>query len=176
MGHSKPLLGGVVAVAAMALSAAPASAVDAGQLVSGTAVGTIALTIGTPGAFTGFSPGTTSGAAGTLVATSTNPSWTLSAKDAAVTTPGKMDAAGGATCDGGVSSLSDSLKVTVTGAGTSAGQISISDTAQTVASSPAAGLPIAAAVLSTGYQQTIGSTEALEAGCVYSLTTTYTLQ
>jgi hypothetical protein len=52
--------------------------------------------------------------------------------------------------------------------------VSISGSNQTVASASAQ--PLAANLLTTNYSQTIPSNEVMLTGCVYSLTSTYTLQ
>jgi hypothetical protein len=166
-----------VLVAFGAFSAFAPGAFAADQTVAGTTAGTLSLSVGTPAAFgTTLSPGTTQTAVGTLLATSTNPSWNLAVRDNA-STPGKMDALGGLTCTGSEANLTNALSVNVTGGGTSAGPVSISGVDQTVASAGGSNpdAPLAAATLTNNYSQTIGSGETLTAGCVYSLTATYTL-
>jgi hypothetical protein len=173
----KVLIAALATVGAFAALVPSAFAAD--QTVAGTTLGTLSLSVNTPAAFgSTLSPGTTATGTGGLLATSTNPSWTLSAKDAAATTPGKMDSAGGPLCTGSESSLQSAVSVTISGGGTSAGPVTLSGVDQKVASAggsvPTA--PLAAAVLTTGYSQAIASTEVLTTGCVYSLTATYTLQ
>ena len=175
-----------VAVAATAIGVfglmpSTAAAVEVGDTVTGTTLGTLSLTVGTGATFgTTLAPGTTPTATGALTATSTNPSWTLSVQDNLAVvdgTPGTMQAAAGVTCDNGVAELPNATNVTVTSAVpgvTSAGQKAISGSAQTVASASSALL--AANVFTTDYSVAIPAGTALEAGCVYSMTATYTLQ
>jgi hypothetical protein len=155
----------------------PAVVVVAGGLRAGP-LALITLTNGTNATFgTTLAPGATPTASGTLIATDTSTTWTLQVKDSSATTPGKLDAAGGPTCAGSESSLASAVSVAVSGAGTSAGAVSISGTNQTVASA-GGGNPTAtlsATTLTTSYTQPIAATELLTAGCVYSLTATYTL-
>lgn len=164
----------VVATAAVAVFAAPAGA--ATEVVSGTTTGTLALANGTGATFlTNFTPGGTATASGSLTATDTSPSWTLSVKDAAATNAGHMAAAASG-CTGSDASLTNALQTHVTsalGGVTSAGPVSISGTNQTVASATAQAL--AASVLTTAYTQVIPSTQVMVTGCAYSLTATYTL-
>jgi hypothetical protein len=80
-------------------------------------------------------------------------------------------------CTGSDAQLANPLDVTVNSlvpGVTSAGSKSISGTAQTVASSTSALL--AANLLTTNYSQVIPSSEIMLAGCVYTMTATYTLQ
>ena len=154
-------------------------AADLGLPVSGTTLGSLALTVNTPAVFTtGFSPGNTASASGIVLATSTNPSWTLTAKDNG-DGAGKM-VVGATGCDGSDSELDNALKITVDGnvltGGQSAGQKTLSGTAQTVASAGAGSLlPIAAAPLTVAYSQVIPDDQIMTAGCIYGLTTTFTI-
>lgn len=163
--------------AAMGLIATPAMALSTGEAVTGTTLSSLSLTAGTGAVFaTNFSPGNTATSTGALTATDTNNSWTLQVKDSG-TGAGKMVSAGGPTCSGSDSTLTDPLAVSVTsplGGVTSAGQVSISGTNQTVAS--ATNQLLAADVLTTNYSQPIPANQVMTAGCVYSLTATYTLQ
>lgn len=152
----------------------------ASQLLGGTASALISLTAQTPATFgTTLAPGATvTSTGGTLTAVSTSLSWSLTVKDAAAGNPGHL-IAGNTGCTGSTSALSNAVKVTVTpviavGAIIGAGQKSISATDTVVSSSTNALL--STAVFNTVYQQTIGGAEILTAGCVYSMTATYTLQ
>jgi hypothetical protein len=172
------------AVAALAVASAPAQALDLGLPVSGTTLGSLALTVDTPAVFlTNFAPGKTATTTGAVLATSTNPTWTLTAKDAAASNAGKMKPTGG-TCTGSDTVLTDSLQLAVSGTaltgGQSAGTVTLTGTAQTVASaSPTGGplgvsnvLPLAAAPLTVAYTQTFPDSQKMVEGCVYGLTTT----
>lgn len=167
-----------LAAAACGAQAAPALALD--QLVSGTTLSTLALTAATPATFgTTLAPGATSNSTGgTLLATSTSPSWALSVKDQAVGTPGHLVAAG-VGCTGSAANLANAVTVTVTptianGSITSAGSKTVTGADVGVAS--AANVLLAATSFDTAYQQIIGGAELLTAGCVYSLSATYTIQ
>jgi hypothetical protein len=168
-------------VAALAATAPSAFAVGADLPVSGTTLGSLALTVSTPAVFTtSFSPGNTASASGVVLATSTSPSWTLTAKDNG-TGAGKMIQTGG-TCTGSDSQLTNALTLTVDGTaltgGQSAGSKTLSGSAQTVASASAGAtnlLPIAAAPLTVAYSQVIPTTQVMTAGCIYGLTTTFTI-
>ena len=161
------------AMLALGAFAGPAMAAGAGEVVSGTTLGTLALT-GTSATFTtGFDPGGTAAASGLLTATNTAATSTLTVLDAVATAPGHMLAAGTG-CTGSAPSLTNALTTNVTGSGvTGAGAKSITGTATTVASATA---PLAAAALSTAYTQVIPSAQVMLTGCVYSLTASYTLQ
>jgi hypothetical protein len=166
-----------IAIAAVLAPVSPALALD--QVVSGTTGTSLALSVPTPAVFaTNFAPGNTAtSTGGTLTAVSTNPSWTLSAKDGAASgANGKMDAAaiGCATSPSELASaLSlDTVPAVPNGSITSVTR-SLTGSNQTVASATA--VPLAASVFNTNYSQPIGAGEPLQAGCVYSLTTTFTL-
>jgi hypothetical protein len=172
------LAAATAAIGALGVMPSTAAAVDVGDTVTGTTLGTLSLTVGTGATFgTNLAPGATPTAVGALTATSTNPSWTLSVKDNAATgTPGTMDAAA-AGCDNSVAELPNATNVTVTSAlpgVTSAGQKAISGASQTVAS--ASSQLLAANLFTTNYSVAIPASTALTAGCVYSMTATYTLQ
>lgn len=176
---SRRLFAGLAASAAICgVQATPALALD--QVVSGTTLSTLALTAATPATFgTTIAPGATANSTGgTLTATSTSPSWSITVADQAAGTPGHLVAAG-VGCTGSASSLANAASVTVTpvianGSITSAGAKSLSGSATQVVS--AANALLAATVFTTAYQQVVGSSEILTAGCVYSLTATYTIQ
>jgi hypothetical protein len=164
-------------VMVLAAGSGSASAATATQQVSGTALGLLAIASVTPATFTtGFQAGSTATATGSLLTTDTSPSWTLSVEDTATASPGHM-VAGSTGCSDSATSLQDPLAVTVTsvlGGSTSAGAVSISGSNQTVNS--ATNQLLAASIFTTSYSQTFAASEALRAGCVYSLTATYTLQ
>ena len=169
--------GALIVMIGIGALASPAYAVSAGESVSGTTGTSLSLTAGTGAVFaSNFSPGNTATASGLLTATDTSPSWTLQVKDTASSNAGKMAAAATA-CSGSDANLGNPLQVNVTsplGGVTSAGAVSISGTNQTVAS--ATNQLLAANALTTNYSQTISSSQVMVAGCVYSLTATYTLQ
>lgn len=163
----------VAVVAAGGILAAPAGA--ATELVTGTTAGTLALANGTGAVLSPFGPGVTGTGSGSLVATDTSPSWTLSVKDAAASNAGHM-AAAGTGCTGSDPSLTNALSVGISsllGGVNATAPVSISGTNQTVAS--ATNQLLAANALTTNYSQDIPSTQVMVTGCVYSLTATYTL-
>ena len=168
----------VVAVAGVAVFAAPAGAASIPQTVTGTALSQLTLTAGTPSAFTTFQAGSTGTATGALTATDTSPTWTLGVQD--LSADGHMQAAATG-CTGSASELGSPLQVTLSAlptGSTSAGQVTIpgktASSATTVAS--ATNALLAANVFTTTYSQAIPSNENLLAGCVYTLNATYTLQ
>src|SRR5258708_7061392 len=166
-----------ILVAVMAVLPGAVGAASTTQLVSGTALGTLAIASGGPAAFTtGFQARSTPPTTGTLIATDTNPSWSLTVEDTATGSPGHMVAAV-AGCSGSEAVLQNPLSVSVTsplGGVTSAGAVSVSGAPQTVAS--ATNQLLAANIFTTSYSQAIGSGEVLRVGCGYSLTATHTLQ
>lgn len=169
------LAAGALAVAATT----PAGAATTDQLVNGTTLGVIGLGVATPATFgTNLAPGTTpTSTLGTLTSISTSGSWTLSVKDNAVGAGHMQAAALG--CTNSPAQLANSLQVSVSpvipnGSITSGTTRTISGVNQTVASATA--VPLAATIFNTNYAQPIGASEALQEGCVYSLTATYTLQ
>jgi hypothetical protein len=162
----------MVALGAFAGPAMAAS--SAGELVSGTTLGTLALTGSTATFATNFDPGGTATANGLLTATNTAGSSTLTVGDAGTGAGHMVKAAAG--CTGSDAQLTNALTTNVTGTGvTSAGAKAIpaSTSPVTVATASA---PLAAAALTTGYSQVIPSSQVMLTGCVYSLTATYTLQ
>lgn len=167
----------VIATLAFTVAPSVAQATTTTQLVSGSAVGSIALAVGAPAPFVGgFQAGSTATTTGILTVTDTSPHWTLSVEDAATGDPGHL-VAGSSGCAGSEANLQNPLSVSVTsllGGVTSAGAVSISGAPHTVAS--ATNQLLAANVFTTNYSQTIGSSEVLLSGCAYSLTATYTLQ
>jgi hypothetical protein len=167
----------IAMIAPLASAAGPANAASATQIVSGTSLGVLAITATPTSAFTtGFQAGSTANTSGLLTLTDTNPSWNLTVKDAATSNPGHM-AASTLGCSGSESSLQNPLSVSVTsllGGVNAAGPVNISGSPQTVAS--ATNQLLAASILTANYSQPINASETLLAGCVYSLTATYTLQ
>jgi hypothetical protein len=167
----------VSAVTGVAVFASPAMAISTGETVAGTTLSSLSLTAGTGAVFaTSFSPGNTATSTGALTATDTNNSWSLKAKDTASSNAGKMQAAA-VGCTGSDAVLSNPLTASVTsllGGVTSASPISLSGTDQTVAS--ATNQLLAANLFTTNYSQAIPSAQVMLAGCVYTLTATYTLQ
>ena len=145
------------------------------QLVSGTAAPTLSLNVSTPATFgVSLAPGSdATSTGGALAVVDTNSTWTLQAQDAnSGANAGHMLAAG-VGCSGSEGALSNPLGLTVTGASGVDTPISLTGAAQTVETGTG---PLVAGVLTTSYTQDVGSSEALLAGCLYSLTTTYTLQ
>jgi hypothetical protein len=167
----------LLALLSLGTTASYAEAATATQQVSGTSLGVLAIAAAVPATFTtGFQPGSTATTTGLITVTDTSPSWSLAVQDNATGTPGHMVAAASG-CSGSESSLTNPLSVDVTsllGGVTSTGATSISGTSQTVAS--ATNQLLAANVFTANYSQTIGASEVLHTGCVYSLTATYTLQ
>lgn len=161
-------------VVAMSACAVPVFAATAGELVSGTTLGTLALTGSAATFTTNFAPGSTATANGLLTATNTAAASTLTVGDAG-TGAGHMKAAG-AGCTGSDALLTNALTTDLTGTGiTSAGVKSIpaSTSPVTVATASA---PMAAVAITTSYSQVLPSAQVMLTGCVYSLTATYTLQ
>ena len=159
----------------VAMSASPAMALTTTDTVTGTAQPELSIAVSTPAsAFTtGFQPGGTANSAGALLVTDTGSTPTLTAADVtSASNKGHMQLLNPITCSSSAAFLANPLSVTVTGTGVTSTPISLSGTGQTVA---AASAPVAAAVWDTAYQQTIGSGETLATGCVYTVTTTYTL-
>lgn len=167
-----PVLAAVVAALAVAAPAS-AGAATANQLVSGTTGGLLALTGGAAIA-TGvtLTPGATTMTSGVLSLGITLSRWTLTVQDNATGSRGHMVAAASG-CTGGEASLTNPLSVSIGGLlGVTPGPpVSISGAAQQVASGTALG----ALVLTANYSQAVNADEALLSGCVYSLTSTYTL-
>jgi hypothetical protein len=157
------------------------------QSVSGTALSSLALTVGTPATFgTSFAPGVSGdqSTGGALVVTDTSPSWHLSVQDqgsgaghlVADTTLSPLNA-----CNASESQLGQAVSVTVSPAianplasFNSDGSVTLSHAAAEVAN--ASSQLLANDILNSTYSQSIGSSEALSAGCIYDLTATYTLQ
>jgi hypothetical protein len=164
-------------LAVLGLAAFSSSAMAAGEAVSGTTTGSLSLAAGTGAVFaSNFTPGGTATQTGVLTATDTSPSWTLQVKDGAASNAGHMQAAA-VGCTGSDAALTNALTVNVTSVlsgVTSNGVTTIAGTNATVASATSALL--AANVFTTSYSQSIPATQIMLAGCVYSLTGTYTLQ
>lgn len=173
------VVAGAAAAALLTPAAASATQHTLSQAVSGTTATSIALSVPTAAAFaTNFAPGNTANSTGgTITAVSTSPSWTLAAKDGATLgANGKMDAAATG-CANSAAELANALSLSVVPAVANAAITSttrsLTGADQTVASATAA--PLASTVFNTNFSQTIGASELLQAGCVYSLTATYTL-
>jgi hypothetical protein len=152
-----------LAVATLTLAAAPR------------AYGLIVLSAGPGAALSPFQVGRTATASGSLTATDTSGSWTLTVKDTG-TGGGKMIAAATG-CTGSDATLANPLQVSVTSGlsgATSAGTISLSGADQTVLS--ATSQTLTNNTLTTNYTQVIPGTEQMLTGCVYTITVTYTLQ
>jgi hypothetical protein len=170
----------VVAGSALAaLAAAPAAQADVlTQTVTGAAADSIALSVPVAAVFgTAFTPGTTvHTTAGAVTAVSTNPSWTLNAKEASG--DGKMSRTiTTGVCANSTDILTNAPTLTVTPVIANA---SITSTAQSLTGSDklvaaATAVPLAATVFTTDYAQTLPASEILATGCTYSMTTTYTL-
>lgn len=168
----------VISVAAMGIIAAPAMAISTGETVAGTTASSLSLTAGTGAVLdpTHFQPGDTATGTGALTAIDTSPNWTMTVKDTAASNAGKLQAAA-LGCSGSDPFIGNPLQVSVSSplsGVTSAGTVSLSGTDQTVAS--ASNVLLGSAVFTTNYSQAIPSTQTMAAGCLYSLTATYTLQ
>ena len=164
----------IVALAAGSTASA-AEATSAAQSVSAATLGTLSLSVPLPVVMSGLQPGISATGTGALVVVSTKSSWSMTVQDTAVTAPGHMLAAATG-CAGSTASLASPLSVQVTsllGGVTSAGPISLSGAAQSVAT--ATGV-LGAAALVTSYTQPVSASEALLTGCGYSISATYTLQ
>jgi hypothetical protein len=167
-------IAGVGSVAAPAMAAAGAD-----NVVSGTTLGLLSLTSVTPAVFTtNFTPGGTAATTtnGTLLATNTAASSTLTVGDGGADPAGHMRATGG-TCTGSDASLTNALSTTLTAAAgiTSSGSVPIPAIASPATVATAA-IPIAAKTLTAAYGQVIPAAQVMLTGCVYTLTATYTLQ
>jgi hypothetical protein len=170
----------VAGAAVSALAIAPAAnAATLGQAVSGTTLGTLALTAETPALFaTGLAPGSTStSSGGTLTAVDTTPTWNLSVKDSVLANDGHMQATSG-TCTTSEPALANRAFVGVTpvvanAAITSSGSTEVTGADALVASATA--VPLAATVFTTAYSQAVNTNELLQSGCVYAMTNTFTL-
>ena len=174
-----------VAALGVAVFAAPAGAVSAGQAVAGTVTGTLTLTAGTPSAFTSFTQGGSyagNTAVGALTAVDTSSTWAMSVQDQ--TANGHMQASG-VGCTGSESELANPLKVTVTNLGLgsvhSDGLVTIPGHTATapgteVANQGTGTLLNSANAFTTTYGQQIDTSETLLTGCIYTETATYTLQ
>ena len=123
----------------------------------------LALGVTTPiGALAPFAPGRTATATGVLAVTSTS-GWTLTAS-----VNGRLQRS--VSCSTGASQLAQPLSVSATPlVGSSTGAKSLSSTAATVASGPTT------TTITTNVSQTVGSAEAVTAGCAYTATITFTL-
>lgn len=170
--------GALVGLAVFTGSAAAAcvpSTTVACETVAGTTVGTLSLAVSTAATFgVSLAPGTSPQATGALLVTDTGTTWTLQAQDTnAGAGAGHMVALGGPLCSGSDAALANPLGLGVSGASGTPSSINMSGSPQTVETGAG---PLAAALLTSTYTQVIPTTEAMTAGCVYNLTTTYTLQ
>jgi hypothetical protein len=194
--NTRKLLAVGAAVAAVGITAAPASALNSpdtkSDTVAGVGTGSLALSVSTPAsAFINFAPNHTATSAGAIVLTDTDTNWTLSAEDDNATTAlaghPTIDTAAGAysaaVCSGSEASVggSNTLGVKVTGItgidSTLAGAFhQIGHTAVVVAKpATSTALPLAAAAAVTSYSLPIGASEVINTGCPYTMTVTYTL-
>jgi hypothetical protein len=155
------LLGLAGAVAALAALPASAVAADTTSTVSGVVGTELSLSVAAPAAMT-FTPSTDGTASSLVSVVSTQPSWTLSIRDAGGTTPGFLDkvlpSAGG--------SLSSPLEWRLSGGST---WNALSGTAATVTT----GSLVQSQVVE--YRQQVDAAEDVAAGDTYSLVATYTV-
>lgn len=199
----------VVAGATVAGLAAAPSALAAPQVVVGTTSTTLSLSVPTPAAFTNLTPDGQEKTSSTasVAALSTNPTWTLSAKDYGTTGndgDGTMDAltasrvtalTGGiagidlsgitladpALCDNSAAELANPVQVRVQENVASAlidsvGKVALGATDTEVASSADGNvLALPLTTFDTTFYQTIGTDEAVSAGCQYNVAVAYTL-
>lgn len=170
---------GLAATGTLAIvpATAAASSASSAQVVSGTALGLLAIVAVPVASFTtGFEPGSTADTTGLITLTDTEPSWSLSVHDEATADPGHMVAASTG-CTGSAPDLADPLAVDVTSVlpgANSAGAVSISGSPTTVSSGT--DQLLADNVFTANYAQTFTPGESMLLGCVYSMTATYTLQ
>jgi len=166
----------VCGMVAAAIAAAPSSALadeTDSQLVTGTAENMLALDVPSPTILAGFLPAQTAAASALVKLTSTSPTWTLSAK---TDTNGHMAAAEEG-CDHSTRELDAPLSLIVEPIVADPRITStlrdLTSLDQTFASST--DMPVSSALFHASYTQPVRPTEVVEAGCVYSLTTTFTL-
>ncbi len=145
--------------AALLVLPAASMAASTTSTVSGTIGAELSLSASTPGAMvlTHAAPATTTSL---VTVTSTQPSWTLSIKDAAVSNPGHMVKLGAPT-----SVLENALQWSNDGT-------TFSDLSGTAATVKSGALVDTANVT---FKQSLGSTEDLAQGDVYNLVATYTV-
>jgi hypothetical protein len=199
----------VVAGATVAGLAAAPSALAAPQVVVGTTSTTLSLSVPTPAAFTNLTPDGQEKTSSTasVAALSTNPTWTLSAKDYGTTGndgDGTMDAltasrvtalTGGIAgidlsgitladpvlCDNSAAELTNPVQIRVQENVASAlidsvGKVALGATNTEVASSADGNvLALPLTTFDTTFYQTIGTGEAVSAGCQYNVAVAYTL-
>lgn len=158
MRKQKAIVAGVLGALALPGSAL---AVDTTSDVTGAVGSELSLAVATPAAMTmtHAASGTTSSL---VTVTSTQLSWTLSIRDAGLTTPGYMDRVAGA----GPSSLGNPLQWKLTTSGT---YNNLSSTAATVTTGSLVGTAL------VDFRQTLGASEAVQVTDTYSLTATYTV-
>jgi hypothetical protein len=182
----------VAGVAAIGCTAAvPAAQADScttatcSAILAGTNAGTLALAVSTPvSAFTSFAPGQDAAASGAILVTSTNGTWHVNVSD--------LNSGGGhqghllasdvsGSCTGSDGFTANASKVTGTGLVgtgiTQGAQKTISGTDQVVAeyTNSLLPLPISAQALTTAYALHLNAAEVLRSGCLYTMTSTFTL-
>lgn len=200
----------VAGVTATAVAAAAPAALAVPQIVIGTTATTLSLSIPTPAAFTltnALAPDglEKSSTVATVAALSTNPTWTLSAKDVGTNgtdgdgtldalTAARVTAITGsvidmtgitlgdpAVCADSAAELANPIQVEVqesvaSAAIDSAGRTVVGGTPVSVASSAAGNLlALPLTVFNTQFFQTIGTDEAVKSGCQYNMGIAYTL-
>jgi hypothetical protein len=167
----------VLVVAALAVFAPSAMADN--NVVTGTTVGSLSLTVTTPTTvMTNLTPGATATnavpAAMAIVATD---AWSITVRDfnnATSSSPGHLVATtpGVGTCSGSTNALANALSFTASAAGgsTLTGQ---SGTVPSGSSGAAVASGSGSQVANIAYSQSVGSTEQLRTGCIYSMTAEY---
>jgi hypothetical protein len=171
----RTLLSALVAAGALAVFA-PGALADT-NVVTGTTTGSLSVSVGTPTTvLSNLTAGATATnatpAAMTILATA---GWTLTVRDAnfgTSTSPGHLFAAtpGTGSCSGSEDSLASPLAFT----GSAAVGSTVSGSSGTVGSSVATvATGTGSQVANVAYSQTIGNTEQLRTGCVYTLTNEY---
>lgn len=166
---------------ARSLGVAVAGTVLAGALAAPANAINIGISAAAPATFgTALAPGTTTSSTGGSVTVTSLlglTGWTLTVKDA--TNAGFMQAAG-VGCGGSVPALGQRLQIAVVDPGYSsvsvAAKHAVTGTDTTVATYSALVSLLSSIALTTTLEQTVGATEKLLAGCVYSTTLTYTVQ
>ncbi len=204
---SKLLVAGAAVAAAGIVPSAALADVSTPQVVAGTTQTTLSISVPTAATFTtGFGPNgqEATSTTATVAALSTNPSWSLTAKDWGTGagdgdgTMNKLTAAGATSlqgisgadlpslgdptlCADSEAQLVNPIKVQVDPSVVSAsieslGKVALDGTGVTVAdSNPASLLPLPLTTFNTTFFQTIGSDEPVSAGCQYHVEVAYTL-
>lgn len=143
----------------------------------------IGISAGTPASFgTTLAPGATvTSTGGTVTVTSLLglTGWTLTVKDATAAA-GRLQFANGPSCAGSTPQLAQRVQIAAVNplidSVTIAAQHAVTGTDTTVASYNPLLTVLSSLTLTTRFSQTIGASEVLRAGCVYSTTVTYTVQ